>query len=166
MTYAARTSVSVERSKMELDRILAKAGAGQRLVGNDDAHGFAFCVFVMDARRVRLRVPLPKRDERRFLYSRFRRRTASQADRAWEQACRERWRGLVLLVKAKLEAIAIGLSTVEREFLADLFLSNGRTVHEAIAEDISKACIDGKTPLLQLTTGSVVLTPDGPKAAS
>ena len=138
MSYASGTSVPVERSKAELDRLLAKAGADQRMIGSDDAGGFAFCVFALDKRRVRLRVPLPKRDERRFTHDTrctWKRRTAAQALQRWEQGCRERWRGLVLLVKAKLEAIAIGISTAEREFLADTFLPDGRTVHEALADE-------------------------------
>ena len=48
-----------------------------------------------------------------------------------------------MLVKAKLEYVALGLSTVEREFLADVFLPNGRTVHEELAAGIQQAYLDG-----------------------
>jgi hypothetical protein len=40
----------------------------------------------------------------------------------WDQAYRERWRWLVLLTKAKLEIVRVGVSTCEREFFADLLL--------------------------------------------
>lgn len=154
MSYAEGTSVSVEKSRAELDRLLSKAGASQRMMGSDDAEGFAFVVFSLDKRQVRLRVPMPKTNEKRFTHDhRMHLRPADKQREAYEQGCRERWRQLLLLVKAKLEAIALGISTVEREFLADLYLADGRTVHQAIASDIEQMFIDGKVPPLMLGPG-------------
>lgn len=147
MTYAADTSVSVEKTRAELDRLLSKAGASQRMMGSDDEAGAAFVVFSLQGRQVRLRVPLPKQSDPRFLRDgRGTRRPASKVIEAWEQACRSRWRQLLLLVKAKLEAIALGLSTVEREFLADIYLSDGRTVHQALVDDLDQMYRDGSVP--------------------
>ena len=42
MTYAKGTTVAAEKSRGELDRMLSRAGATQRLMGVDDAEGFAF----------------------------------------------------------------------------------------------------------------------------
>jgi hypothetical protein len=66
----------------------------------------------------------------------------------WEQGCRARWRQLYLLVKAKIEAVSIGLSTVEREFLADVYLPDGRTVGEALAPQLAEAYANGTFPRL------------------
>lgn len=149
MSYADGTSVSVERSRAELDALLSKHGASQRLIGSDDEQGFAFAVFRLAGRQVRLRVPVPKLGDYDSIIRAAPRRTIAETrHRAWEQACRERWRALVLLTKAKLEAIALGVSTVEREFLADTFLPDGRTVYEAIAADVERSYLDGKMPPL------------------
>jgi excisionase family DNA binding protein len=43
------------------------------------------------------------------------RRAPSVALRHWEQACKARWRALLLVIRAKLEAVACGISTVEDE---------------------------------------------------
>lgn len=45
---------------------------------------------------------------------------------------RERWRLVILLVKAKLEAIRLGLSTANREFMADMITDDGRTLEEVL----------------------------------
>lgn len=147
MSYAAGTSVPVERSKLELDRVLSKAGATSRMTGSDDVCGFAFVAFVLEKHQIRLRIPMPKRDERKFthrsdhVYSAH--RSSVQGDKMHAQACRERWRCLILLVKAKLEAIAMGVSTAEREFMADLFLANGRTLHEELAAQLQEGASGG-----------------------
>lgn len=150
MTYAKGTSVPVSRSKSELDRLLEKAGAQRRVIGSDDQAGSAFAAFVLEGYEVRLLVPLPKRDEKRFVFlpsSSWRRRTDKQRMAAWEQACRERWRGLVLLLKAKLHAISLGVSTAEREFLADIQIGpRGTSGLDLLAEALST--IKSTYPLL------------------
>lgn len=159
MAYAEGTSVSVEKSKAELDALLTKYGAAQRFMAADDERGEAIVGFTMSGRQVKLRLPLPKRDEKRFTKnprSPWRDRPKDQAHRAWEQACRERWRAMVLLVKAKLETIALGLSTVEREFLADVRLLDGRTVHETLEGVIGEMYERGTMPALLLGPGKGV----------
>lgn len=149
MTYAKGTTVAAEKSRGELDRMLSRAGATQRLMGVDDAEGFAFVGFSLSGRQVRLRVPMPRLDDRRFVRDgRGAQRSKDGIAKAHDQACRERWRQLVLLVKAKLEAIALGLSTVEREFLADVYLPDGRTVHQALQDGLSEMYSTGKLPPL------------------
>lgn len=148
-TYAENTSVSVEKSRIELDRMLAGAGATSRGVGSDDAAGVAWVVFRLSDRHVKLSLPLPKLEQFKRAPIRSRVTWTSERQReAWEQACRSSWRALVLLVKAKLEAIHRGISTVEREFLADVYLSDGRTVHEALVTELQRMYVSGKMPAL------------------
>lgn len=155
MSFAADTTVPAERSRAEIDKMLQRAGATQRMMGSDDAGGFAFVVFGLVGRQVRLRVPLPKLNSCEFdRDGRGSRRTADARRRVWEQACRARWRALVLLLKAKLEAISLGLSTPEREFLADIFLPDGRTVYEFLADPLKDAYLNGKMPPLLGPVGS------------
>lgn len=156
MSYAEGTSVSPEKTRLDLDKLLQRHGADQRVTGVDDAIG-AFCMFRIDGRHVRLRVPIPtleqcwpaKGKEPRGWHMWHRDAGQRQwVERRRDQYERERWRALLLLVKAKLEYVALGLSTIEREFLADVVLPNGRNVHDELAADIQAAYLDGKMPKL------------------
>lgn len=144
MTYAAETTVSIERSKTELERLLERHGADQ-FGYMTDGDG-ALVAFRMRDRHVRFLMPIPPRDDFYLTPGGQQRYKEAAVDRAWEQAQRSRWRGLVLIVKAKLEAVESGVSTFEREFLSDILLPDGRTVHEFLAPQIAKAYKDGVMP--------------------
>lgn len=151
--YGATTKVSVEKSQAELGSLLRKHGATGLGVAFDEQR--AMCAFVMQARHVRLSVPLPTLEEVKKLKGTPRTWwSMSVAERArWEkdardQVERQRWRQLILLVKAKLEVIELGLSTVEREFLADLVLPGGSTMHEHVRAGIDELYVTGRLPPL------------------
>ena len=61
---------------------------------------------------------------------------------------RRMWRALILLVKAKMEAIDAGISTFDREFLADLLLPDGERFFEAARIAIESAYKTGTMPAL------------------
>lgn len=61
---------------------------------------------------------------------------------------REAWRRLLLVTKAKLEIVTDGCSTIEREFLADILLPDGGTVHERLAQQLEASYRDGAMPPL------------------
>jgi hypothetical protein len=69
-------------------------------------------------------------------------------DAAWEQACRQRWRALALVVKAKLEAVECGISTFEEEFLAWMMLPDGSTVGDRMLPQLETAYRTGQMPPL------------------
>jgi hypothetical protein len=151
--YAKGTSVSVERSKAELDTLLGKHGAVQRAIMHDEPAGFAAVVFVLRGRKYKIEVPMPTpasalpkagAEPRGWSTWEASRRT-HWASSQWEQACRERWRGLLLLVKAKLEIVRMGVSTFEREFLADLLLPDGQTAHQTIGTYMERLLAQGFT---------------------
>jgi hypothetical protein len=62
-------------------------------------------------------------------------------------------RRVVLVCKAKLEIIASGGSTFEREFLADMLLADGSSVADAMLPRIEKMYEDGAMPNLMLGPG-------------
>lgn len=62
-----------------------------------------------------------------------RRRSAEQMLAEYEKATRQRWRALALVIKAKLEAVASGITEFEQEFLAHIVLPDGRTVRGTVA---------------------------------
>lgn len=146
--YAANTQVSVEKSKYELDRLLSKHGASQRAIGHDEHAGRAVVAFRLHGKPVRLEMSIPTlascRPARRDEEPRGWRGWTSQRRDHWvrrscEQSQRQRWRALLLITKAKLEAIADGFSTVEHEFLADLVLPSGRRVEDEITSPLAVA---------------------------
>jgi hypothetical protein len=114
---------------------------------SDEDNGCAAVLFVLHCRKYRLDIPMPKVSDIPEHKKPTRWATMSIEDReAWcekgrAQSERERWRAVVLCLKAKLELVRIGISSIEREFMADMVLPNGRTVAamiESQIESISK----------------------------
>ncbi len=150
MKYAENTSVPVERSKAEIDRMLARYGATEFMTGWDQSR--AVVGFKMAARLVRFLLPLPSRTDAQFTtttdrWNRVKVRAPEAAHASWEQACRQRWRALALVIKAKLEAVETGITTFEDEFMAHIVLPDGRTVGEHIRPKIEAAYTDPSRPM-------------------
>ena len=126
MAYAEKTTVSVARTKANIEELVQTHGAEQFVSGYKA--NMAVIGFTMSGRQIRFLLPLPDKSAKEFWYTpgRGQRRADDAAHTAWEQACRSRWRALYLIVKAKLEAVEAGISTVEREFLYDIVLPDGR----------------------------------------
>ena len=60
---------------------------------------------------------------------------------------------LLLIIRAKLEAVESGITTLESEFLANLVLPDGGTVGDWLAPQIDEAYATGKMPpMLQAAT--------------
>lgn len=136
--YASETSVSVSASKAEIERILERYGAEQFMSGwNADQ---AMIAFSMQGRQIRFVLKMPSRSDRVFTVTATGRdRSEDAARKEWEQACRQRWRALALVIKAKLEAVESGISVLEDEFLAHIVLPGGRTVSEEVRPAIAQA---------------------------
>lgn len=147
MTYAAQTSVSVEKSKSEIERTLQRYGASQFIYGWDQQE--AVIGFVVDSdeqmRQVRFKVKVPEIADF-FVTANYRARSRAAAEKAWEQAQRQRWRALLLVIKAKLEAIEAGIATFEDEFLAYTMLPSGETVSEWIQPQLDEVYREGVMP--------------------
>ena len=104
---------------------------------------------------MRLRLTLPDPDDAEFRYQKVnqsprarRERTPRQRQEAWEQACRQKWRALLLVIKAKLEAIDAGITTLDDEFLAGVMLPSGETVGEWAGPQIQRVYETGQMPPL------------------
>jgi hypothetical protein len=66
-----------------------------------------------------------------------------------QQQVRSRWRALLLVIKAKLEAVYLGVLTVDDAFLAETVRRDRQTVAEYMAPQIESAYATGKiAPLL------------------
>lgn len=145
--YAESTSVAADRSRAEIERTLARYGA--TAFGYGWSGDRAMVEFAMAGRRVRFILPMPDRADPDFtLTPTGRDRSRSQAEAAWEQATRQRWRALSLVVKAKLEAVETGITSFEEEFLAHIVLPNGETVGQWAVPQVAQAYELGTMPEL------------------
>ena len=128
--YAETTKVPVSRSRDELERILARYGADAFGYGWDN--GRAVVSFRAQQRYIRfaMEIPLNAQEER------------------------QRWRALVLVVKAKLEAVESGITTFEDEFLAHVVLPDNRTVSDWLGPQIEDAYTQGGMPKLLMPGGA------------
>jgi hypothetical protein len=148
MTYAQRTEVPSEKTRMEIERALIRWGAHEFVTGwteNEAQIAFAFA-----DRKVLFRLPLPNRRDKRFTHTpgKSLQRSPAAAQAEYEQAVRQRWRALLLIIKAKLEAIESGVTSFETEFLPHILLPDGRTVSEHVAPRIALAYESGEVPAL------------------
>lgn len=145
--YAASTEVSSDRSRSEIERTLKRYGATAFAYAWEGQT--ATIAFKLTDRQIRFRLPLPDPAANEFtLTPTGRERSATAAEEAYEQAVRQRWRALALVIKAKLEAVEAGISTVEREFLDAVMLPDGRTVGEWIGPQLGAVYARGEMPAL------------------
>jgi hypothetical protein len=150
--YAQKTQVPSARSREEIERTLQRYGADRFQYGWDVQQ--ALIRFTAHDRLIEFRLPMPDRDSDEFWLTPTgkRRRDAAAAEREYEQAVRQRWRALALVLKAKLEAVEAGISEFEQEFLANILLPDGKTVGNWMAPQIEAAYESGEMPrrLLEL----------------
>lgn len=146
--YAEKTSVSSAQSRAEIEKTLTRYGADQFAYGWQGEN--ATVGFRMHDRYVRFDLVMPDRGEREFTHTPARgtRRSAEQQDKAYDQAVRQRWRALALVIKAKLEAVESGITEFEEEFLAHILMPDGQTVGRHAIPMITEAYKTGRTPKL------------------
>jgi hypothetical protein len=128
--YAAKTDVPVSRSRDEIERTLGRYGATAFSYGWDGHR--AVVMFQAAGRRVRFDVVVPEQST-----------AAKEA-----QVERQRWRALLLVIKAKLEAVAVGIVTFEEEFLAHIMLPDGSKVADWIGPQLEQVYESGEMPEL------------------
>ncbi|MBN1126939.1 MAG: hypothetical protein JXA82_18195 [Sedimentisphaerales bacterium] len=147
--YAKNTSVSVDRSEQEIRRELTRFGASRFATMHDIDNGNAAIGFEFHGRRIQMTVTMPNRDDEEFtLTDTGRERNENAAFKAYETACRQRWRSLALVIKAKLVAVDDGVATFEDEFLPYTVLPNGQTISQIIQPRMERVLSTGKLPPL------------------
>lgn len=123
--YASRTKVPVAQSKAEIENTVKRYGASGFLQG--EMEGRVMVGFAMCDRQVRFKLStegLGAQDER------------------------QRWRSLLLTIKAKLESVECGIETFEDAFLAHIVLPDGKLVGEWMHPQIESAYQTGNMPPL------------------
>lgn len=151
--YAKDTNVSCENSRAEIEKILKKYGADSFSYGWD--YDRAVIYFKIKGKFIRFILTLPDRKSKEFTHCPMRggwlkARTEELAEKSWEQACRQKWRALALVIKAKLEAVDAEISIIEQEFLANIVMPDQRTVSEHVMPLITDAYQRGIMPVSML----------------
>lgn len=148
MQYAKETTVSVEKTRAKIENTVSRYGASGFIGGWQGNR--AMVAFEMRERRLKFLLPLPDKADRQFLYTPVQgnRRSDGDAHKAWEQACRQKWRALALAIKAKLEAVESGISEFDSEFLANIVMPDGCTLGERIVPQLPSIMETGHLPPL------------------
>lgn len=142
--YAADTSVSEGRSREEIERLLERHG-GQRFAYYTDP-GFVALMFEMRDRRILFRVPMPTEEAFRWTAT-GRARSADAIRREYEQARRQRWRALLLVIRSKLEAVESGIEEFQEAFLAHIVLpGRNETYGDFAIPQIAESYRTGQMP--------------------
>jgi hypothetical protein len=141
MAYAERTDVPVEKSQLEIRRLLEKYKATGFVFG--EQAGIGVVMFEMQLRRVRFNLPMAL-----YEITKVRGKTFLMSKVQVEQENRRLWRCLLLAIKAKMESVESGITTFEEEFLAHIVLPGGQTMGQVAAPQIAQSYKDGKMPPL------------------
>lgn len=148
--YAENTEVPAERSRGEIESTLRRYGATAFGYAWESSPPAAMVIFSIAERHIRFRLPMPDPASRQFTHTPGRglTRTTEARDAEYEKAIRQSWRALALVIKAKLEAVAAGITTVEDEFLAHTVLPNGTTFGDWARPQIAAAYERDEMPAL------------------
>lgn len=129
--YAEKTSVSIDRSQGEIKKILAKYNASAFAFAESEDRSMV--QFEMSGRRIKFLLPMPvkgvQKNKKGWL----------MGENEVAQLSRSRWRSLVIAIKAKLECVECGITTLEQEFMAHIVLPNGQTVGDVMTPQIKIA---------------------------
>lgn len=120
--FAARTQVAVEQTRLDIERLLARYGATS--FGYISGPDRAIIAFECSKRNIKITVPLKDTNK--------------------PQQIKQRWRALLLVIKAKLESVASGIETIEQAFYANIVMPDGRTIYEATHDAVKVAYDTGK----------------------
>ena len=147
MSYASNTSVSEDRSRAEIERMLMKYGAEE--FGYMTRRDEGIICFVYRGIQARLSVPLPDRDDPKFTRTPTGRKTRSgtQAFNEWQKEVRRRWRALCLVIKALLVGVDDGVLSFEQAFMPFIVWGNNRTTSEMLLPHVKAAIEGGAMPL-------------------
>lgn len=130
--YAQRTKVPANQTKNEIEAFLMKQGASGFISGTvnttsgGSSSSTAMLAFEMRDRRIKFVVPMPT-GEKGW-------RSATENQLAAET--RRRWRALLLVIKAKLEAVNSQIVSFDVEFMPFIVLPTGKTVAENIVPQL------------------------------
>lgn len=130
-TYAYGTTVPARKTQNEITEMFERAGAEK--FGTMSAKNEQSVAFALGGKMFRIGLTV--------------------SDGTAPREIDRQWRVIYLTVKAKLVAVREGVSTIEREFLAETVMADGRTMHEWAAPQIEAMYATGRMPLPLMLEG-------------
>lgn len=139
MSYAEGTTVSIEKSQMEIAGMIRKYGA--ETFGTGWNAGYAIVTFNAHQRQIKFLLPIVQQtDWKNYIRTPGgRNRDQAGAKTALDAENRRRWRALALAIKAKLEVVQTGIASFEHEFGMNIVLPDGSTVAEHVLREVAIA---------------------------
>lgn len=138
--YAAETEVSADKSKFQIAELLRSRKVEAYHTGWDQSRDII--EFQWQGKQIRFVLEKPvidgyRRNPRGGL------RSPTEAQRAMEQADRQRWRALYLVIRAKIEAIEAQIAIFEEEFMAFIVVpGQNKTIGEIMVPRIQAGGFD------------------------
>lgn len=143
--YANNTSVSPEKTQSDIRETLRRYGAGKFGIMEED--GKAHVMFEYHNLMIQITISLP--DKKTFIKTDTgRQRKSSAINESYNQAVRQRWRALLLAIKAKLEAVESNISSIEKEFMAFVVMPDGKSLGDHLIPKLEEISTTGKMPKL------------------
>ena len=135
--YAERTTVSPEKSEQDIKKVLLRYEVDGVILGQLDNRAYVEFAIKRLKRVVRIFLLLPTKD-------------VVNTKKQHEQAIRQSWRALYLVVKAKLESVESGIETFDEAFLPHIVMpgAEGRTVGQHLLPDFERTLLTGEMPKL------------------
>lgn len=131
--FAEKTTVPVAKTRSEIEQLLERHKARQYGTAVDYELLMARVQFRLHDRVVRFVIGLP--DRKKF-----------GAGARFERAERQRWRALLLVIKAKLESVENSIETFEHAFLGQIVMPNDQTVADIVLPQIAECYKSGRMP--------------------
>lgn len=142
--YAKKTTVSSQKSRMDIEKLLTRYKAKDTLYGTIGSD--AWIVFKMRDRSIKIVLALPPDLPEGA--------TRAQ-EKARDQVVRQKWRIMHLIINARLEAVESGVETFEQAWLPYFLMvdkeGRSKTVGEIMGPQLQKALDTNRPHLLQLT---------------
>lgn len=151
MAYAKGTKTTIDTTEQQIKAMLRKMGADSILFAEQP--NMATVMFHLRGRALTFRLPLPGKESFRRTPQKGLVRSEDAAAQAWVQACRERWRGLHLCIKAKLESVDQKIESFDEAFLSHITMPGGDTVGDRVLPEM-QAMLEGQPPRPLLSRGS------------
>lgn len=121
--YAAKTKSSIPKTQQDIGFLLRKSAEEWTVTERPGKGGDV--IFKMRSKVVRMRIAYEK--------------IGGFTQRQWDQDCCAKWRGLLLVIKAKLVAIETGIAIFDQEFLPYFVTKSGLTIFEALSPNLTGA---------------------------
>ena len=151
--YAENTEVPIERTRGEIEKLLDRHKCSKFSTGVDRESHRAVVQFHAHNRIIRFEIKLPDRNDKQYRLDRKGwTMTEARIDKAVAQAERQRWRALLLVIKAKLESVENDIATFDEEFMAHILLPNQKTVGQTVLPEIERIYTTGRMGTDRLLT--------------